>query len=150
MLRFCQIRQDRNWAEYGPVMSLKPANVDRWIPARPIAEVCFYGTMQTGAGWLARVLDRKAGNVPSWSTGLIGTGEPAQGRDFTQALWSALEALLAAGLADGPVAVFEPAGELMATVSLETRPWPCYGDLKWGQALAYVTTTAGLKAEAAR
>lgn len=147
--RFCQIRQDRNWAEFGPRMSLKPANIDRWIAPKPVAEVCFYGTPTTGAGWLVKVLDREGGNVPAWSKGIIGTGDPVEGRTFTEALYTALDQVRAAGLSRGLVTVYESSGAMMASLELAAT-WPVYGDLNWIDAPIFAANAEQLKAAAAR
>lgn len=99
-----------------------------------VAEITFYGTRQTGAGFLAYAAGRK----------IAGSGDPVQGRGFTDALFLAVQALNDAGIVDGFVAVYEPSGLKMALIDLAFTV-PYYGDLAWLPAPVYVlSVTDGL------
>lgn len=92
-----------------------------------VADICLYGNSQTGAGWIV-AMNREVVDVPVWSKGLIGTGEPT-GQPFTEAVWAAMDHVLAAaGNIDGQVRIFHPGGETMTVVALGDIV-PNYGTL---------------------
>ena len=99
-----------------------------------VAEITFYGTRQTGAGFLAYGPDHKR---------IAGTGDPVQGRGFTDALFLAVQALTEAGIVDGFVAVYEPSGLKMALIDL-SYSIPYWGDLAWTAAPVYVLDAQAL------
>lgn len=81
-----------------------------------VAEICLYGTAQTGAGFLARAKDG----------GKAGDGEVKAGRSFTDAVWLAVDDL---GLHWGAALVFAPGGQQYARYDLSRSTY--YGDLEW-------------------
>lgn len=92
-----------------------------------VADICLYGTPQTGAGYLACRLDHGQ---------TCGNGEPVFGRPFTSAVFLAVEQLRGLGLNKGRVRIFEPRGECMAIIELSGTV-PTFGDLQWGPAPQY-------------
>ena len=94
-----------------------------------VAEICLYGSSDA-AGWLAH-----AG--PLSSEGLLGDGEPREGRTLNDATWLALDALRKAGTTRGLVQIVEPRGKLAATTEI-SNPWQWFGDLEWRPAPVYV------------
>jgi len=89
----------------------------------PVAEICLYGTRQTGAGYIVSI------RTAVWPV-RIGTGNPVPGRSFTEAVWKATDMIRLAGHVSGIVHVYEPTGQKVAAFRLEDGP--CYyGDLKW-------------------
>ncbi len=97
----------------------------RTTAAAPVAEICLYGTSRTGAGWLVALPGGR----------MLGNGEPAADRSFTQAVWAALDAIRREGTA-GPVRLFDAGGERCTTVHTSGCKW--YGDLTWESAPVYV------------
>lgn len=92
----------------------------------PVAEICLYGTRQTGAGYIVSIQTPGA-VVP---TVRIGTGDPVQGRSFTEAVWIACETIqLATGLVRGIVHVYEPSGHKYAAFDLGHVP--TFGNMTW-------------------
>jgi hypothetical protein len=89
---------------------------------QPVAEVCLYGTRQTGAGYLVSIY-AEGGRIVR-----LGTGEPKADRSFTEALWIACGLIQTAGF-DGFVHVYEPTGQKFAEV--HTFRVPAYGNLTW-------------------
>jgi hypothetical protein len=67
---------------------------------------------------------------------------------MTSAIWLALDALQAAGVADGLVEIHEPHGQLMALVNVNARPWA--GNLTWTAAPVYTISYDEIVAAAAR
>lgn len=93
-----------------------------------VGDICLYGTSRIGAGFLVCA-------APHGQTS--GTGEPVQGRSFTEAVWMGVEHLRGILGVDvvGMVRIFEPGGELMAVVDVNNVP--AFGDLKWEAAVTY-------------
>lgn len=86
----------------------------------PVAEICLYGTSQTGAGFYALA-----------DTGQrFGTGTPIAHRSFTEAVWDACDELRAAGVTSGKVRIFAPGGERFAVVEIGEHV-PNYGSLSF-------------------
>jgi hypothetical protein len=107
-----------------------------------VAEICLYGTRQTGAGYIVSI------HTP-FHVVRIGTGTPVSGRSFTEAVWKATDMIQLAGFVAGIVHVYEPTGHKFAAFRLEDAP--CYyGDLKWTDGgIAYVIPSADVIAAAA-
>ena len=101
-----------------------------------VGEICLYGNMSIGAGWLATTADGK----------LLGDGEPRQGRSFTEAVWLACDALRTAGAAVGKVRVFAAGGERMADTDINHPGY--YGSLSWVPATVLVISAAAIEAAA--
>jgi hypothetical protein len=95
-----------------------------------VAEICLYGTSTIGAGWLAQTADGK----------MFGDGEPVAGRNFTHAVWLAVEALQDNHVTRGMVRIFAAGGQMMAVVDINKLGY--YGDLKWQPAIQYVVEVA--------
>lgn len=111
-----------------------------------VAEICLYGNRTVGAGWLARI-DRAAdATMPWWADGLIGTGEPVEGRSFTEAVWAAIDTIRT-GVQAGIVRIFDAGGRRMVDVDLNDVP--AYGDLKWTAAVVHVIPSQDVEAAAA-
>jgi hypothetical protein len=105
--------------------------------AEHVADICLYGTHETGAGYIAATRDGSH----------FGNGEPRTGRTFTEAVWIAVGALEAAGgLEAGRVRVFAPGGERMAWMEL-TSPLT-FSDLAWEAAPVYTISASELEAAA--
>lgn len=100
-----------------------------------VADLCLYGTIWTGAGWLARTTDGR----------MFGDGELRDGRTFTEACWMAAGAMESAGVR-GMIRVFAPGGERMAVVPLHAVP--CFGDMVWMPAVVYTIPMADVLAAA--
>jgi hypothetical protein len=98
------------------------AQVIRGAAAAVVAEICLYGTSAIGAGYIAAAPDGQGG---LW---MSGTGDPVQGRPFTEAIFQAVEDLKVAGITSGLVQVFHPGGEYVSTIDLD-QPIPTYGSL---------------------
>lgn len=101
------------------------------------ADICLYGTSRTGAGFLGCRLDHGQ---------ITGTGEPVEGRSFTEAAWLAVDALRGLGVESGMVRIFAPGGERMAVVDI--RNVPAFGDLKWEAAVVWTISAKELVAAA--
>lgn len=103
--------------------------------ASVVAEVALYGNRQAGSGWIVAV-NREVVAVPDGFEGLIGTGALAAGQSFTEALWTALDHLVAVlPNISGLVRVFAPGGHTMAHLDVADT-WPAFGDLKFESAYA--------------
>jgi len=100
------------------------------------AEICLYGS--TNAGWLARTRSGR----------MFGTGDPVEGRSFTEAVWLAVDAITAELGGRGQVAIFAPGGERMAIVDIARRV-PTFGDMSWQRAPVYTISAAELERAAA-
>lgn len=88
-----------------------------------VADICLYGAMHCGYGWLATSADGR----------MFGDGELHASRSLTETVWLAQGSLEAAGVANGRVRVFAPGGQRMAVLPrLATRSY--YGELAWGPA----------------
>lgn len=98
-----------------------------------VAEICLYGTQQTGAGWLAQTADGL----------MFGNGRPVAGRPFTEAVWMAMGALESDGIRSGLVRIFLPGGEYMAVVDA-ALPVPTFGSLKTVPAPVWTLDVADL------
>lgn len=107
----------------------------------PVADITLYGTSHTGAGWLALLTNPSHGR-------LLGTGDPNPGTSFTEAVWSAVAALNAAGAEGGLVRIFAPGGEKMAVVD-SRHLVPTFGDLLWMPAPVFELSADALLAAAA-
>lgn len=86
----------------------------------PAMTICLYGTHEVGAGYIAT--DERGKQY--------GNGDPVKGRNFTSALWLAMNELRGAN--PHPhllVVVYEPSGRMFARVSLQESPY--FGELKW-------------------
>ena len=90
------------------------------------ADICLYGTSRTGAGFLVCRLDH--GQVG-------GSGNPVEGRSFTEAVWLGVETLRGLGVTGGILRIFEPGGERMSVVDFNNVP--AFGALKWEPATFY-------------
>ncbi len=109
-------------------------------PAVPVAEICLYGTMDVGAGWLANIANgTKCGLY-------LGNGEPVRGRSMTEAVWLAVEAIREAGVSKGAVRVFMSGGQRCADVDLGGYV-PCFGDLPWQPAPVYMVSAEAVAKE---
>jgi hypothetical protein len=88
-----------------------------------LAEICLYGNMEVGAGWLVRTHDGK----------MAGTGEPRQTADgpesFTVAVYKACLWLRDNGYKSGDVRIFAPGGRKMAEMPVQSFRY--YGAIKW-------------------
>lgn len=83
-----------------------------------VADICLYGNSQIGAGWLV-AMNPEVVVVPVGSKGLIGTGDPVEGQSFTEAVFQAMDHVLAAaGQVTGQVRIFHPGGETMTVVQV--------------------------------
>lgn len=94
-------------------------------PSLVLADICLYGIRQTGAGWLAARHDGR----------MFGTGDPVQGRTFTEAVFQAVDAIctgnklgLVCGHQVGLVRIFHPGGDTMTVIDLQELI-PTYGDM---------------------
>lgn len=90
----------------------------------PVAEICLYGTRQTGAGYIVSIPGVDGQTVR------LGTGEPNPKRSFTEAVWAAAGLLQICGLTAGMVHVYEPSGHKFAAFDLGGNV-PNFGDLEW-------------------
>lgn len=84
-----------------------------------VGEICLYGTLRAGAGYLARLADGR----------LLGDGELHEGRGFTEAVWLACLDIREAGVTAGKVWVYASCGGRKALCDLNHPGY--YGDLKW-------------------
>lgn len=104
-----------------------------------VAEICLYGTTQTGAGYLARGKGLKE---------MLGTGEPVAMRTFSEAIWHAQHALREAGLTEGLVRIYAPGGERCAEIGIGAAI--TYGALAWKPAPMLVISAEALLAAAGK
>ncbi len=109
----------------------------RAAAAKIVATICLYGTSKIGAGYLAT-----AQALPGK---LFGSGEPVEGRSFTEAVWLGSTDLLAAldefgGFAacTGLVRIFAAGGEFYADAPLGGVP--SFGRLQWQRVAAAVAS----------
>jgi hypothetical protein len=104
-----------------------------------VADICLYGThdSRVGAGYYGLIADGRR----------FGTGDPEPGRIFTEAIFLACGELRARGIDRGLVRIFDTGGMRMATIDVG-RWIPCYGDMRWEQAPAYVLNAETLVAAA--
>ncbi len=100
---------------------------------KAIAEVCLYGAMGHGYGWLA-----------TFGRELLGDGE-LRHDSASSAMWTAFTALSQSGIHCGPCNVFAPGGKLVAIVHLH-KTWPTFGDLKWQPAVQYAISSEAIVA----
>jgi len=98
-----------------------------------VADICLYGTRQTGAGWLAQTADGL----------MFGNGRPVAGRSFTEAVWMAMGALESDGIRSGQVRIFLPGGDYMAVVDA-AQPVPTFGGLRTVPAPVWTLDVADL------
>ena len=103
-----------------------------------VAEICLYGNLDTGAGWLALVL---AG--PNKGK-LLGDGTPQQGMSNTMAVWLACREIEAQGLSSGRVCVYSADGLRQADTSLQHPAY--YGSLEWQAAPVYEISAEAIEA----
>jgi hypothetical protein len=108
----------------------------------PVAEICLYGNGQPGcgAGWLAHV-----GPLTS-ATKLLGDGEPKQTHTFTDAIFSACDAISRSGVSGGLVRVYAAGGGMMADTDLNHPRY--FGDLQWVPATMLVISAEAIEAAA--
>lgn len=113
--------------------------------SNPVAEICLYGTRQTGAGYIVAIQTPGA-VVPVVR---IGSGEPVQGRSFTEAIWIARDLIVrATSRHQGIVHVYEPSGQKFAAFDLADLP--TFGGLNWiDGGTVYVISTEQVQAAAA-
>ena len=108
----------------------------------PVAEICLYGTRQTGAGYIVAI-------HTAYHVVRMGTGEPVRDRTFTEAVWKAVDLINLAGYMRGIVHVYEPTGQRFAAFDLGGNI-PCFGDLKWSEGgTVYVIPASDVMAAAA-
>jgi hypothetical protein len=84
------------------------------------ADICLYGTRNTGAGFIVCAL--KGGRTS-------GTGDPVKDRTFTEAVWMGVEHLRALGVTRGIVRIFDAGGDRVALADLANVP--SFGELTW-------------------
>lgn len=119
-----------------------PRATTKTTPAKLAAEICLYGTMTAGSGWLAIIHGRQVGRY-------LGDGELAAGRSMTEAIWLAADELRAAGVTEGLVRIFMPGGERCADVELGEHI-PNFGSLAWKPAPTIMISAAEIERAAER
>jgi hypothetical protein len=100
---------------------------------KAVADICLYGTRETGAGYIGCRLDHGQ---------TVGSGEPVRNRSFTEAIWLAAEDLRGLGVDRGIVRIFDSGGERMALV--EMHRIPSYGNLQWQPAVVWTISVDAL------
>ena len=106
--------------------------------AKLVAEICLYGNQETGAGWLALVLDG-----PNRGH-LLGDGEPRQGMSNTMAVWIVCREIEALGAGSGRVRIYSADGLRQADTSLLHPAY--YGSLEWQAAPVYEISAEAIEA----
>ena len=113
--------------------------------ARGQADVCLYGNPDLagtgrrktgGAGYLGVI-------YPHGQS--FGTGEPVEGRTYTEAIWAAQDELRALGIA-GFIHLYDAGGERMAVIGIHESV--TYGKLTWHPAPVYTVSVEALLAAA--
>jgi len=153
---------------HGHAVNAEPKGVPM-NASKPVAEICLYGTRQTGAGYILAIhvsglieLTIHAVRAKLWAGNRailnteqeldivrLGTGEPKSGRTFTEAVFIAAGLLNVSGVTSGIVHVYEPTGHKFAAFDL-AKHIPCFGDLKWSDGgTAYIISAETVAAAAA-
>lgn len=111
-------------------------------PSRsPVAEICLYGNMEVGAGWIVSIANGTKCGL------LLGDGDPVKDRPMTAAVWLAVEAIKEKGVVKGTVRIFMAGGARCADVEL-SKPIPYFGELPWTAAPVYMVSAEAIAAAA--